>query len=331
MRAAPLTAVNAGISRLRLKGGARADSLYDFTNGYVTEDGSIAPRPGTSRKATLPSTTFGLCAFNGNIYVFSKVVQTLSAPFVNLVVAHPTDNTQTITKVHFAQPFLGFIYAVIEWSDGNIYHYWMRSSGTWAASTVYKVGDVIEPTTPNGLAYQASRIGSANPPWTPSTPHNTNTQNATATSASPCVFTAATTALTNGTLVFLGGTAVPTGFTAGTLYYVVGASGFTFKLATTLNGTAINSSSTGTAVTVSAPDIVEPTTYNGFEYVATFTAGAQPHSGTTEPSWPITTGATINEDADATLTGAPTITPNPTNVVPTSVSTRYGSGIGATP
>jgi hypothetical protein len=66
----------------------------------------------------------------------------------------------------------------------------------------------------------------------------------TATSASPCVFTAPGSAYSNGTTVQLTGS-VPTGLTAGTTYYVVGASTDTFKLATTSGGTAINSSSTG--------------------------------------------------------------------------------------
>lgn len=330
MRVAVLSAIKGGISRLRLKGGARADSLYDLLNGRVTLDGSIVPRPGMTRFATLPSTTHGLCAFNGSIYVFSTAIQTLSAPFINLIVAHPTDQTQDITKIHFAKPFLGFIYAVIEWTNGNIFHYWLRSSGTWTAATVYKVGDIVTPTIPNGLAYQAIRLTPANPPWTASTPHSTNTQNVTATNASPCVFTG-TIALPNGTIVILGGTAVPTGFTAGTLYYVVNTSALTFQLAASLGGTAINSTSTGTSVTASAPDVIEPTTYNGFEYVASAVFGASPHSGVTEPTWPTSVGATINEDADSTFTSAPTVTPNPTNVVPTSVKDRYGSGTGSAP
>lgn len=80
-------------------------------------------------------------------------------------------------------------------------------------------------------------------------------QAVTATSASPAVFTAAATALPNGTPVTLGGTAAPAGFTAGTTYYVV-ASGtggaLKFKLAATVGGAAINSSDTGTAVVANA-------------------------------------------------------------------------------
>jgi hypothetical protein len=71
----------------------------------------------------------------------------------------------------------------------------------------------------------------------------------TATDASPCVFTAAGSALSNGTPVALvappSPQVLPGGFTAGTTYYVVSASGDTFELAATSGGSAINSTSAG--------------------------------------------------------------------------------------
>lgn len=74
----------------------------------------------------------------------------------------------------------------------------------------------------------------------------------TATSASPCVFTAPGTSYTAGQSVVLlpaaGSGAIPTGFTAGTIYYVSAPSGATFSLAATNGGTAINSSSTGSGL-----------------------------------------------------------------------------------
>lgn len=73
------------------------------------------------------------------------------------------------------------------------------------------------------------------------------------TNASPMVATG-TVALANGTAVILGGTTAPVGFTFGTVYYVVSASGLTFSLAATVGGAAINSTSTGTAVTAYSPN-----------------------------------------------------------------------------
>jgi hypothetical protein len=69
----------------------------------------------------------------------------------------------------------------------------------------------------------------------------------TATSASPCVFTATGHYYGNGTNVFLAGGTAPTGFTNGASYYVVNTSigAGTFQLSATAGGPAINSTSTG--------------------------------------------------------------------------------------
>lgn len=84
----------------------------------------------------------------------------------------------------------------------------------------------------------------------------------TATSASPCVFTATGSAYANGTLVTLTGTSLPAGFTQGTGYYVVSASGTTFELSATSGGSAINSTSTGSGTVAAACSLVRNT--NGF-------------------------------------------------------------------
>jgi len=71
----------------------------------------------------------------------------------------------------------------------------------------------------------------------------------TATSASPAVFTLPSGSIANGRAVKLGG-AVPGGFTANKVYYVVATSGSTFELALTVGGAAINSTSAGGSITV---------------------------------------------------------------------------------
>lgn len=72
-----------------------------------------------------------------------------------------------------------------------------------------------------------------------------------ATSASPCVFTATGSALANGTPVLLSGT-VPAGFTAGVIYYVVNTSSATFNLAAVRGGAAIASTSAGSGTATTA-------------------------------------------------------------------------------
>lgn len=70
----------------------------------------------------------------------------------------------------------------------------------------------------------------------------------TATSASPCVFTATAPAgqpWTDGQQVTLSGASLPGGFTAGTAYYLTGVSGSAFSLAATQGGAAAGSTSAG--------------------------------------------------------------------------------------
>lgn len=74
----------------------------------------------------------------------------------------------------------------------------------------------------------------------------------TATLASPAVFTVPGSAYANGVPVELSGASLPTGFTAGTVYYVVSSSGSTFQLSATSGGAGINSSSTGSGTVTPA-------------------------------------------------------------------------------
>lgn len=151
-----LNALKAGINRIRTKGGADPSSLYDLINGYVTIDGSIQSRPGTTRHATLPAGTKGLCAFKGGMVVFASAFITVPAGYTCEVLIHPTDDTLTLAEIHFAAPFLGYLYVVAEFSDDSVFHYWLRSGDVWQADHVYIPGDIVSPSTPNGFLYQAT-------------------------------------------------------------------------------------------------------------------------------------------------------------------------------
>lgn len=186
MRAVPLTTIKGGINRLRVRGGARPDNLYDLVNGYVTEAGSVKVRPGTERVATLDSRTRGLCAFGGELHVFCHVPVAVPEGFVLNVLAHPdppdtgygdpystayADDALTgIKKIHFSEPFLGGLYVVAEFDDDSTYHFWLQPGRPWAAVTVYQQGDLVEPSNPNGFLYRASRLVDALPPWQPDEP-----------------------------------------------------------------------------------------------------------------------------------------------------------------
>ena len=171
MRPYPLTVLNGGINRLRVKGGASASQLYDLQNAYITNAGSIVPREGTTRTATLNTATVGLAAANGMFNIFSSTYTTVGIPagYVLSVLQNPTNTTAAVSKIWFAKPFMGFEYVVAEFSDNNVVHYWLQNDGTWTTGADYTTASIILPLVANGFAYQAIRHFPSQPLWTPDT------------------------------------------------------------------------------------------------------------------------------------------------------------------
>lgn len=169
MRIQPLSTANAGMTRLRNKGGASPESLYDLLNGFITLAGTIKPRPGTLTDITLPPNTKGLMAHKGKLHVFKHEPDVTSNPdkYVVSVLRHPTDPTIPLLQIHFQAPFMGFPYVAAEFLDGSVWHYWLEELDAWSAGTDYLIGDRVFPTVENGFAYQATRSGSANEAWAP--------------------------------------------------------------------------------------------------------------------------------------------------------------------
>lgn len=253
MRPVPLTVVRGGINRLKVKGGASAQQLYDLTNAYITQAGTIVPREGTIRNAALTSSTSGLAAFKGQLNVFATTLQSVPSGYVCNLLVHPTNPSATLTTIWFAKPFMGFLYVVAQFSTGDVFHYWLQSNGTWAANTVYKNGGIVTPlASPNGLAYQATRNMPPNSTWTSNS-------------------------------------------------------------------------------TVAAGTLIEPTEYTGYCYRAVAVAGSTPHTGSTEPTWPTTSGGIVQEfgdfDTNSTDSGTTQGTPSSgTAAQPlgANITDRYG-------
>lgn len=173
VRPVTLNASKAGMTRLRSKGGASSETLWELKNGFVNASKCPQQRPGTTFKkslaqngdtANLPK---GLCSFNGKLHTFCHRPFTFTDSTVVVdVLRHPTNNAATIATVWFAKPFMGFLYVVAEFSDGFIGHYWLQQAPAWKPNAMYFDNDMVQPRTPNGYSYQAQRI--LNPPsWTP--------------------------------------------------------------------------------------------------------------------------------------------------------------------
>jgi len=168
MRSVSLTTNNAGMTRLRRKGNASPGTLYDCLNAYITMSGTIKPRPGTRLHKQLPEGTCGLVAHNGKLVVFT------STPIVDdderysyVLVKHPITPSLKATECHFAQPFMGYIYAVIEFEDSQYFHFWIEEVDAWEAGKIYPEGTAVLPTAPNGFRYVAERSSLNYPLWAP--------------------------------------------------------------------------------------------------------------------------------------------------------------------
>lgn len=221
MRQVTLSAVKAGMTRLRDKGGASPDSLYELTNGYVDASRSPRSRHGTRMVYTLPPGTKGITPFQGKLHVFATQPITVANDlFVVNILKHPDASyAGGLKQIHFAKPFLGFLYVVAEFGDGSVWHYYLHGKSPWAANTQYQPDDVVTPTVANGFLYQATAL---NQPatWAASTQYNVG-------------------------------------------------------------------------------DVVVPTTANGWKYTLVDADGTNPSSSTTEPTWPTSNGAQVNEDYTA--------------------------------
>lgn len=166
-----LTATKGGINRLRVKGSPSPDTLFDALNCYVDASGVPQSRPGTEQDYALPTAIpKGLVGYNDGLVSFSHQVESdVPAGVSVLVLLNPNDATQPIREIHFAAPYMGFLYVAAEFENDDVVHYWLQGTVPWQPNTVYMLGDLVSPTTPNGLAYRATRLNPAGALWKPST------------------------------------------------------------------------------------------------------------------------------------------------------------------
>lgn len=160
----------AGINRLRQKGGASKDDLYDLLNGYRTPLGTVNSRPGTSFEFAFPANTKGALGFGGKIHTFSHTSVSHAIP--NLVVhriRHPTGGGAALEKIYTSFPHFGRIYVVAEYTDGARRHFWLEEPAAWQSAHVYAPGDSVQPTTPNGYYYDAQPSARVDLKWAPNT------------------------------------------------------------------------------------------------------------------------------------------------------------------
>lgn len=186
LRTQSLTASQAGMTRLRDKGGASPNALYELTNGYVAASGAPTQRPGTTwafnwadphlSKSSNAGKMKGLVFYNGVFYRFTAAQTGITSgggsTYVIIPLVHPTNTAATLSKIHFAQPFMGFLYVVAQFSDGYVGHYWLQNPPAWKTGTFYLPSTLIQPTAANGFYYKAVPYRTSVPAWTALLQHN---------------------------------------------------------------------------------------------------------------------------------------------------------------
>jgi hypothetical protein len=159
------------MTRLRRKGAASPSTLFELLNAYITIAGTIKPRPGTVVDMVLPPGTKGLVSHKGQLVVFShQPTEITDDRYKVVVVRHPVDQTIPLREIHFAQPFMGFLYVVAAFEDGQQWHYWIEELEQWEPNKHYRLGERVFPSVENGYAYTARRKDAPNPVWAAAVP-----------------------------------------------------------------------------------------------------------------------------------------------------------------
>lgn len=147
-----------GLDHRKSSSVADADRLRELTNAYITTGNVIRKRPGLPKIALLEAGTKGLVSGNGKLntfYDFGSPVTHADTRFL----ANPLEHSiglpyagGVLTKIHYGDVFLGFLYVAAEYADGSIFHYYVDTT-----SHPNRVVDVNCPNT-KAIVKQASRL-----------------------------------------------------------------------------------------------------------------------------------------------------------------------------
>lgn len=69
-----------------------------------------------------------------------------------------------VKTVHFVGVILGQLYVAAEFVEGTVRHFWLQEPAAWQPNHIYALGELVQPTTPNGYYYQAP-LATGVPAW----------------------------------------------------------------------------------------------------------------------------------------------------------------------
>lgn len=169
-----------GLDLRKGKSVSDANRLRSLTNAFVTTGRQLRKRPCLQPYTTLSAGTTGLVAGKGKLHTFyggTGSVSHANTLFEATRVMHPSTPALAISKVHWGDVYDGYMYVIIEYSDGSIWHHWVNDPGAWVALATYAAGAYVRPTTVNGFIYEVTAggggaAGAGEPAW-PTTVGNT--------------------------------------------------------------------------------------------------------------------------------------------------------------
>lgn len=126
----PSTIVNdfrLGVDRRRKRVSGPPGSLWTCINAHLTRGGDIEKRKKFVEKWDLPSNTFGFRKTPSAAYVFGSAAEgtlTLPSGITYQQLVSPSPDAPEMTRLWDVNLFDGLVYAVAEFADGNIHHFY---------------------------------------------------------------------------------------------------------------------------------------------------------------------------------------------------------------
>lgn len=134
---------SAGLDRRKSIMTAPSGTLWSLKNAHITRGGEIEKRKAFVSHKTLPSNSYGLHSVRGQLYTFGSVASGSLSPSIPAGVTyqrlqHP--GSAAMSKLIAAENFNGKIYAIAEYDDGSIYHFYDGSRVTSWDTVAASVG-----------------------------------------------------------------------------------------------------------------------------------------------------------------------------------------------
>jgi len=107
---------------------APAGTLQLAKNCHINRGGEVEKRKAFVLQSAMPANSFGLRAVRGNLYCFGSVSEASLSPAlpagVNYQRLEHTDGATAMSALLAAENFDGKVYAIAEYADGSIFHYY---------------------------------------------------------------------------------------------------------------------------------------------------------------------------------------------------------------